>query len=145
MRELCDESVQAAQELISGAAHERRSSRQPELEREFRRLCAESERLDEEAKIEDPVACETDVARHLRAIEQQLREVLAERDEWLRESMRGRRRRGEDRPAFERLKDEQERITAELLRCATWVRSNSESDDEPHMRRVLKMLRLSGS
>ncbi len=145
LRELCNESAQAARDLIAGAGPDRRSSRQSHIEREFRRLRAEAERLEEEAALLDSLACEEDIVRHLKGVEQQLREVLLERDEWLRESMRGRRRRAEDRSAFERLKDEQERITAELLRCASVLRRSSCSDEEPRMRRVLKMLRLSGS
>ena len=145
LREICNESAQAARDLIAGAGHDRRSSRHPHLEREFRRLKDEAERLEEEAALMSSLACEEDISRHLKAVEQHLREVLIERDTWIRESMRGRRRRTDDSEAFERLKDEQERITAELLRCASVLRREACSDDEPRMKRVLKMLRLSGS
>lgn len=145
LRALCNESAQAARDLIAGAGHDRRSSRQPHLEREFRRLKTEAERLEEEATLTTSLAREEDLVNHLKAVEEHLAQVLLERDEWVRESMRGHRRRSEDREAFERLKDEQERITAELLRCASVLRRRSCSDDEPRMRRVLKMLRLSGS
>lgn len=143
LRELLNESARAARELIADARPERRSSRQAHLEREFRRLRSESERLEAEATL--TLRNEADVRGHLEGIERQLREALAERDEWRRESLRGRRRRAEDRQAFERLKEEQERLTAELLRCAAVFGESGSSDEEPRMRRLWKMLRLSGS
>jgi malonyl CoA-acyl carrier protein transacylase len=144
LRQLREESERAAAELIR-AAGERRSARRPELERMLQRLAAEVERLEEETRLDGRVASPEDVDRRLDAIEQQLREVLAERDAWIRESLRGRRRRAEDLRVLDGLREEQERLTAELFRCARQLQRAGVSFDSPVMRRLRKMLRLSGT
>jgi hypothetical protein len=145
VREIQGEAANAAQALLALSGSERRSIRQPDLEREFRRLRGEVERLEREAELLDPLSTRAEVDRHLEAIERQLRDVLAEREVWMKESLLGRRRRAEDVKVVTRLRDEQERLTAELIRCANAMRRHSSSDSEPSMRRVWKVLRLSGT
>ncbi|MGH7822602.1 MAG: hypothetical protein ACREQ9_22815 [Candidatus Binatia bacterium] len=144
VRELREESSRAAEKLIEWAGVERRSSQRTYLERQYRRVQTELERLEEEARLENRVPSADEVERHLHGIERQLHDVLAEREEWLRESLRGHRRRAEDLRALDWLREEQERLTTELLRCAQLLRRGGDPDDEPRMRRVWKMLRLSG-
>lgn len=144
LQELRQEGVHAAQGLISRAGSERRSARRPSLEREFRRLVEEAERLEaEEARHEPPA--ERQIEDRIERVGRQIAEALADRDEWVRESLQGHRRRAEDRRELESLKEELERLTAELMRCAELVRRLPRGDERPEMRRVLKMLRLSGS
>jgi hypothetical protein len=144
IQELQLEGAEAARQLIARAGSERRSERQPYLEREFRRLKAEVSRLEQEAGVVAPLVTQDDVECHVGAIERQLRDVIADRQEWTLESVRGRRRRQSDLRALERMKDEQERLTLELMRCANAMRRHA-TDAEPPMQRVWKVLRLSGS
>jgi hypothetical protein len=145
VRELREESAQVAGDLIEVAGRDRRSRRRPELERMFRRVQAEVSRLEEEAALENRSLTPEELERHLEGIERQLQDVLAEREEWIRESLRGRRRRAEDLRALEWLREEQDRVTAELLRCARLLERVNSSREGPAMRRVWKMLRLSGA
>jgi hypothetical protein len=145
VRTLRQESAAVARELIAGAGVERRSARRDDIEREFRRLQGEVDRLERERLFMGELAPREDVDEHLHSIERQLHDVLAEREEWQRASMLGRRRRVEDLRFLEGLREEQERLTAELIRCAQLLRRHDVSDEEPRMRRVWKMLRLSGA
>ena len=142
VRELRDQSAQAAQDLIEAAGAERRRSRSPHVGRMLRRVNAEVARLEEEAALTDEEAAPGTIESHLEGIERQLQDVLAEREEWVRESLRGKRRRAEDLRALDWLREEQERLTAELLRCARLLQG---SGTGPKIRRVWKMLRLSGA
>jgi len=145
LREVESRSAAAARDLISTTFVDRRTHRRIELEREVHRLRRERERLDHEAELEQSSFREEDLETHLRTIERQLREVLNDRDRWLRESLDGTRRRQEDFRLFSRLKEENERLTAELLRCATTLCRERATTDSPGLRRVWHMLRLSGT
>jgi hypothetical protein len=145
LHELETQSAGAARSLISATILERRTQRRAELEREVLRLRHERERLECERKLERSIVSEEDLERHLSQIERQLREVLADRDRWFRESLEGRRRRQDDFRLLARLKDENERLTAELLRCATAMCNDRTEERDPRLRRVWHMLRLSGT
>ena len=106
---------------------------------------AHEQRLECERELERSIVSEEDLERHLSQIERQLREVLADRDRWFRESLEGRRRRQDDFRLLARLKDENERLTAELLRCATALCNDRTEERDPRLRRVWHMLRLSGT
>lgn len=142
--ELRDQAARAAQDLIE-AAGERRRSRSTQVGRMLRRVNAEVSRLEEEAtRLSEDADAET-IERHLEGIERQLQDVLGEREEWVRESLRGHRRRAEDLRALDWLREEQERLTAELLRCARLLQHAGPFETGPKIRRVWKMLRLSGA
>jgi len=145
LHELETQSAGAARNLISATIRERRTPRRTELEREVVRLRRERERLDREEALERSIVSEHDLEHHLSQIEHQLRDVLADRDLWYRESLEGRRRRQEDFRLLSRLKEENERLTAELLRCATALCDEHNDERNPRLRRVWHMLRLSGT
>ena len=142
VRELRDQSARVAQDLIESAG-ERRRGRSPHVDRMLRRVHAEVTRLEEEAGLSlgetEPEALE----RHVQDIEHQLQDVLTEREEWMRESLLGFRRRAEDLRTLDWLREEQDRLTAELLRCARLLQKSSAGGLT--MRRVWKVLRLSGA
>ena len=138
-------SAAIAYGLVSSAIVERRTDHHADLERERVRLKRERERLDEEPKPSAFDDAEEALELRLCEIERQLREVLAERDRWLRGALRDRRRRREDFRLQQRLKEEHERLTGELIRCATASCGEHKSYDDPCMRRVWRMLRLSGT
>jgi hypothetical protein len=144
LREISDESVRVASDLIARSwSDRRRSPRRPFLERQFRRLQLEARRLEEERAILAGVPGVESVERHLGGIEMQLADVLAEREEWARESEQGRRRRAEDQELLGHLDEEKERLTAELLRLAVALRARLPERVELN-RRVWKLLRLAG-
>ena len=143
VEELRDGSARAATDLIRGAGEERRFTRRPNLDRMFRRVQAEVVRLEEEARLEGQNPTPEEIERHLEGIERQLQDVLEEREDWVRESLQGRRRRAEDLRSLDWLREEQERLTAELLRCASLLEPSQ--DEGRAKRRVWKMLRLSGT
>ena len=145
LHELETQSAGVARTLISATILERRTQRGVELEREVTRLRHERERLDMERQLERTVVSEEELERHLSEIEQQLRDVLADRDRWFRESLEGKRRRQDDFRLLARLKEENERLTAELLRCATVLSDDVSQGRNPRLRRVWHMLRLSGT
>jgi len=141
-------SAAIAYGLVSSAIVERRTDHHADLERERVRLKRERERLDEEPKPSAFDDAEEALELRLCEIERQLREVLAERDRWLRGALRDRRRRREDFRLQQRLKEEHERLTGELIRCATALCGEHKSYVsylDPRMRRVWRMLRLSGT
>jgi chromosome segregation ATPase len=143
VRAIQNGAAEAAKDLLARAGRDRRGDGKG-IEREYRRLQGEVERLEREAGLADPLATQADVERHVDGVERQLRDVLDERNEWTLEAEGGRRRRTSDQGALDRLRDEQERLTAELLRCAHAMRRHAASDSAPPMRRVWKALRLSG-
>jgi hypothetical protein len=145
LHELETQSAGVARSLISTTILERRTERRAELEREVLRLRRERERLEREQELEQSVVSEEDLEHHLSKIEHQLRDVLADRDRWFRESLDGRRRRQDDFRLLARLKEENERLTAELLRCATVLCDHRAEERNPRLRRVWHMLRLSGT
>ncbi len=145
LEELQRRSREAAQSLLAAAGRERRSLRQAELQAEVTRLSEEHERLEEEESMELTFLSEEGVDRLLVSIERQIERSLAERDAWHREALSGRRRRVEDLERLERLKEENERLTAELMRCAVVLCQDYRSGEDPRVRRVFQMLRLSGS
>jgi len=145
LQELEVQSAAAARDLISTTSVDRRSDRRVELEREVHRLRRERERLDREVELDRSALSEDELEIHLKTVERQLREVLAERDRWLKESLAGARRRQEDFRLLARLKEENERLTAELLRCATTLCRRREVAESPGLKRVWHMLRLSGT
>jgi hypothetical protein len=145
LHELETQSAGVMRTLISATILERRTRRGAELEREVSRLRRERERLDAERELEKSVVSEEELERHLSQIEQQLRDVLTDRDRWFRESLEGKRRRQDDFRLLARLKEENERLTAELLRCATALSDEAADDRNPRLRRVWHMLRLSGT
>jgi hypothetical protein len=145
LRELESRSAAAARDLISTTFVDRRTDRRIELEREVHRLRRERERLEHEAELERSSFEEGELEAHLQTIERQLRDVLSERDRWLKESLDGMRRRQDDFRLLSRLKEENERLTAELLRCATNLCREQPVVDSPGLRRVWHMLRLSGT
>ena len=131
IRELDERSAEAAAGLIVAATRERRTTFGADLERE--------------RALDEGVAPEAEADWHLKAIEHQLREVLAERDSWFRNQLDGRRRRRDDFRLLQRLKEEHERLTAELMRCATLLARDRDAAESPRLRRVWQMLRLSGT
>jgi len=145
LHELETQSAAVARSLISATIRERRTARRAELEREVGRLRDERERLAREPELERSIVAEEALEHHLSQIEQQLREVIADRDRWFRESLDGRRRRQDDFRVLARLKEENERLTAELLRCATALTADRAQERDPRLRRVWHMLRLSGT
>jgi hypothetical protein len=145
MRELDELSAAAADNLIAAAIRERRDSRGIDLQREALRLRAERKRLDREPELVEPTLPEAEADRHLSAIEHQIRDVLAERDGWFRAQLEGRRRRQADFRLLQRLKEENERLTAELMRCAAILARDRAAVESPRLRRVWQMLRLSGT
>lgn len=134
----------AAEEMIRESRVERRLRSRAEVESEIGRLRRERARLEDEPKV-GPEASEEEIAAHLGRIEGQLREVFAERDRWFRESLRGRRRRRDDFRRMRRLREESERLTAELMRCAASLCERGDVAESPELRRVWEILRLSGS
>ncbi len=138
--ELETSSRVAASQLIRESFVERRSGLEFELAREMDRLRRESERVDGEPALAFG-ASEEELTLHLARIEKQLEEVLAERDLWFRESLRGRRRRREDFRHMQRLKEESERLTAELLRCAALLCESHDVAESANLRRVRELLR----
>ena len=145
LRELDDQAAVAARSLIEGALAERRAGSREDLEREIVRLRAERKRLDREAELAEVAPSEAEADHHLLAVERQIRDVLAERDGWFRNQLDGRRRRREDFRRLQRLKEENERLTAELMRCAAMMAHEPYAVDSPRLRRVWQMLRLSGT
>ena len=145
LRELEGQSAAAASELIAATSHERRTPRRAELEQEVERLRRERTRLAVEQSIADSADSDDHFERHLASIERQIREAFEERDRWFRHSLDGQRRRQEDFRQLQRLKEENERLTAELLRCASALCRSREAAEHPRMRRVWQMLRLSGT
>jgi hypothetical protein len=142
LEELGRRSGEAAESLLAASGRERRSPRRSELEAEVTRLCEERERIQEEDSME--LLSEEAIDRHLASIERQIERVFAERDAWHRERLAGRRRRAADNERLERLKDENERLTAELMRCAVLLCRDYRSGEDPRVRRVWQMLRLCG-
>jgi hypothetical protein len=134
----------AAECLLRESFVERRARSASDVEREMARLRRERARVDQEPSV-GPEAPEEELSLHLGHIENQLREVLSERDRWFRESLDGRRRRQEDFRLMQRLKEESERLTAELMRCASALCETRDVVECPDLRRVWQMLRLSGS
>jgi hypothetical protein len=145
LRELEELSAMAAHGIIMSAARERRSLRGEQLDREVARLRAERKRLEREAELTETSVSEAEADHHLSAIERQIREVIAERDGWFRGSLEGQRRRRDDFRLMQRLKEENERLTAELMRCASMLAHDRTAADSPRLRRVWQMLRLSGT
>ena len=145
LRESEAQSAAAAEALIAACSAERRSSRRADLEREVERLRHERERVERERTMGESVISEAEIECHLQRIEQQIHEVLEERDRWYRESLEGHRRRKDDFRFLRRLKEENERLTAELLRCAATICQNRRATEDPRLRRVWQMLRLSGT
>ena len=145
LRELDELSARAAEQLIVAAIGERRSRFGEELQHEIGRLRAERKRLDREKELDESALPEAEADRHLAAIEHQLREVLTERDAWFRHQLDGQRRRRDDFRHFQRLKEENERLTAELMRCAALLARDRDAAESPRLRRVWQMLRLSGT
>ena len=139
------QSAAAARSLIAASGAERRSPRRDDLEREVERLRSEHERVEREQTFAQVSFSEAEVECHLQRIEQQIHEVIAERDCWFRESLDGQRRRKEDFRFLRRLKEENERLTAELLRCAATLCRNRRATEDPRLRRVWQMLRMSGT
>lgn len=134
----------AAEQMIRESRCERRLRSSLEIESEIGRLSRERDRLEQEPKV-GPEASEEEIAAHLGRIEAQLREVLGERDRWFRESLQGRRRRREDFRLMQRLREESQRLTAELMRCAAHLCEHRDVAESPDLRRVWEILRLSGS
>lgn len=145
LRELEDAAASAARELISASLAERRSASALDRAREVTRLRRERDRLRREPAPEGDSIAEEDVERHFARIEHQLRDVLTDRDRWFRESLAGQRRRREDFRWLGRLKEEKERLTAELLRCAGAPFRNRHEAPDQQLRRLWQMLRLSGT
>ncbi|MGH7896814.1 MAG: hypothetical protein ACREQQ_02615 [Candidatus Binatia bacterium] len=145
MQEIEAQSAAAARSLIAANGADRRSPRSTDLEREIQRLRRERQRLERERQTAQSAISEEELERHLRHVERQIQEVFEERDGWFRESLGGQRRRQEDFRALQRLKAESERLTAELLRCAAMLCQNRRATENPRLRRVWQMLRLSGT
>jgi len=145
LRELDELSLAAANGLIAETRRERRSRFGEDLQREIGRLRAERKRLERERELSEVAVPEAEADRHLCAVEHQLREVLAERDAWFRHQLDGRRRRRDDFRLFQRLKEENERLTNELMRCAAMLACDYDASESPRLRRVWQMLRLSGT
>ena len=145
LRELDQLSAEAAKRLIASAMRERRGSAGEELAHEIARLRGERKRLERERELGETSVPEAEADRHLRAIEHQLREAIAERDAWFRHQLEGQRRRREDFRRYQRLKEENERLTAELMRCAVLLARDRDAAESPRLRRVWKILRLSGT
>lgn len=145
MREIEERSAAATREMIAASARERRSSTGFELRRELDRLRCERGRLRIEESLTCPPISEAALEEHLFEIERQLRDVIAERDQWHRDSSAGRRRRRDDFRMLQRLKEESDRLTTELLRCAGVLFRERQSVDNPRLRRVWHTLRLSGT
>lgn len=141
-RELGRRSASAAENLISRAGEDRRQ-RRPELQRMLDRVRAEVRRLETETSAAEAPLEVLDA--RLRSLERQVRDVVAERQEWMRESACGRRRRAEDVRTLEWLREEQERLTAELLRFAEEVQRRPGRGKLSRLRRVWKALRISGT
>jgi len=80
LHELETQSAAVARSLISATIRERRTARRAELEREVGRLRDERERLAREPELERSIVAEEALEHHLSQIEQQLREVIADRD-----------------------------------------------------------------
>jgi len=145
LAELDELSAKATEQLIVASRGERRSRFGEELQHEIGRLRAERKRLEREKELDESAVPEAEADRHLAAIEHQIREVLAERDAWFRHQLDGQRRRRDDFRQFQRLKEENERLTAELMRCAALLARDRDASENPRLRRVWKMLRLSGT
>ena len=144
LEELEEQSLAAAQRLIrQSGAPERRASRLAETKEEIRRLHREAARLEREESL--AALAEADVERHLREIGAQLEDVRTARERWFRAALVGWRRRADDRHHLERLKEESERLVAELLRCAKLLVGEAPDAADPRLRRVYGMLRLAGS
>jgi len=137
-REVEARSVAATRSLISAATIERRTRRREELEREVHRLHQERQRLEREHNLTDSIPGQ-DVDRRLSEIEQQLRQVITERRRLTSDGAEAQDCLAE----LARLKNETDRLTAELLRCA--YRLSGEPKRNPRLRRIWHMLRLSGS
>jgi len=142
-REVESRSVAATRSLISAATVERRTRRREELEHEVQRLHQERQRLEREHNLTDPTITERDVDRRLSEIERELRQVICERRRLTNDSGEDGRSHENGLAELARLKNETDRLTAELLRCA--YRLSGEPKKNPRLRRIWHMLRLSGS
>jgi chromosome segregation ATPase len=145
LREVEHRSAAATREMIDASAIERRSSDGPELQRELERLRRERERLRVEESLTSFPISTAALEEHLFEIERHLRAVISEREQWHRESSAGRRRRREDFRTLQRLREESDRLTTELLRCAGALFREQKPVDNPRLRRVWHTLRLSGT